>query len=117
MTNDVDSWFENYDNPMKEAMLLVRKIILEADSRMSECIKWQTPTFVFEGNLASFNARSKKHVSLMFHRGAEIPGDHPRLLGDGKQARSMKLKDLEEVEAARPDLEAVVAAWCAWRST
>lgn len=34
-------------------------------------------TFVFEGNIASFFPRSKKHASLMFHQGAKIPGDHP----------------------------------------
>ncbi|HEY8211761.1 MAG TPA: hypothetical protein VIG99_29965 [Myxococcaceae bacterium] len=27
---------------------------------------WQTPTFCFQGNLASFNPKSKQHVSLMF---------------------------------------------------
>jgi hypothetical protein len=29
-------------------------------------------------NIASFNP-SKHLVSIMFHRGAEIPGEHPRL--------------------------------------
>lgn len=111
MANEVDEWFEKYENPQKEAMLMVRQFILEADPRMSECIKWQTPTFTFQGNLASFNARSKKHLSLMFHRGAEIPGQHPRLVGNGKLSRSMKLQGVEEVKAARKDIEAVVKAW------
>ena len=62
--------------------------------------------------MASFNPRTKAHVSLMFHTGASIPGDHPRLEGGGETARYMKFTDLAEVEAAGDDLRAVVAAWC-----
>ncbi|WP_428261120.1 DUF1801 domain-containing protein [Haliangium sp.] len=110
---EVDDWFGAYQHPLAEAMQRVREIILGADPRMSECVKWKSPTFVFEGNLASFNPRSKKHVSLMFHTGATIPGTHPRLEGGADTARYMRFADLAEVEAARPELEAVVHAWCA----
>ena len=73
---EVDAWFDAYDHPMKDAMLRVRAIVLAADRRVGECIKWKAPTFTFEGNLASFNPRTKAHVSLMFHKGAQIPGGH-----------------------------------------
>jgi hypothetical protein len=52
----------------------------------------------------------------MFHRGAEIPGEHPRLEGDGKLVRTMRFAGPEELEAARADLEAVVRAWCESRA-
>jgi hypothetical protein len=108
---EVDAWFDEYDHPAKEAMLRVREIIL-SDHRMTETIKWKSPTFMYGGNMASFNPRTKSHVSLMFHTGASIPGDHPRLEGGGDTARYMKFADLDEVEAARGDLKAVVDAWC-----
>jgi hypothetical protein len=108
---EVDEWFTEYDSPLKDAMLRVREIILE-DPRMTESVKWKTPTFSYRGNLASFNPRSKAHVSLLFHTGASIPGDHPRLEGGGDVARYMRLADLTEVEAAADDLRAVVAVWC-----
>ncbi len=108
---DVDLWFADYEHPAKEVMLAVRGIVL-SDERISETIKWKSPTFMYKGNLASFNPRTKSHVSLMFHTGASIPGDHPRLQGSGDTARYMKFADLAEVEAARSDLEAVVASWC-----
>src|SRR5688572_18865985 len=59
---------------MKDVVLRIREVILEADPRIEECIKWQAPTFTFEGNLASFFPKSKQHASLMFHQGALIPG-------------------------------------------
>ena len=55
---------------------------------------------------------AKNFVSLMFHKGAEIPGDHPRLEGDGKQVRTMRFDDLEDLSANRNDLAAVIKAWC-----
>jgi hypothetical protein len=48
----------------------------------------------------------------MFHRGSEIPGDHPRLEGDGKLVRTMRCTDIDQLEARRADLEAAIRAWC-----
>jgi hypothetical protein len=109
---EVDDWFRSLEHPLKEAMLQVRKIILGTDRRVSETIKWKSPTFVFEGNMASIDPRSKKHVQLMFHQGAKLPGRHPRLEGGGGTVRYMRFENLDEVKAKRPDLEAAVRAWC-----
>jgi hypothetical protein len=108
---EVDARFEEYEHPAKDTKLRVREIIL-GDDRMTETIKWKSPTFMYEGNMASFNPRTKAHVSLMFHNGASIPGSHPRLEGGGDTARYMKFTDLDDVEGARGAIEAVVAAWC-----
>jgi hypothetical protein len=111
---EVDSWFAEYEHPAKEAMQRVRQIVLE-DERVTETIKWKAPTFMFRGNMASFNPRTRAHVSLMFHTGASIPGHHPRLEGGGDTARYMRFNDLSDVELAADDLRAVVVAWCAAR--
>jgi hypothetical protein len=108
---DVDRWFDEAGHPLDELMRRTRDVILGADDRVTESIKWTTPTFAYKGNIASFNP-SKRFVSLLFHRGAEIPGDHPRLEGDGRLARTMRLADLDELEAGRAELEAVIRAWC-----
>ncbi len=115
-SEEVDAWFESLDHTLKDAMLRVREVILAADSRITETIKWSTPTFTFQGNLVSLQPRAKKFVSLMFHRGSEIPGEHPLLEGDAALVRTMRLADLGEVEANREGLEAVVRAWCDWKA-
>lgn len=112
---EVDEWFSEYEHPVKDAMERVRRIILE-DDRMTETIKWKSPTFIYKGNMASFNPRTKAHVSLMFHTGASIPGSHPRLEGGGETARYVKFSDLREVEAAADEIRAIVAAWCSSRT-
>ncbi len=114
-TQDVDTWMAAYDNPQKALVQRIREIIMAADERMEETIKWQAPTFMYKGNLASFFPKAKAHASLMFHTGAEIPGDFPHLEGDGDKARTMKFADLDEVEDRKGELEAIVAAWIAMK--
>lgn len=113
---DVDAWFAEKQPPLAEEMLRVREIVLGVDPRIEETIKWSTPTFMYKGNIASFNP-AKKLISLLFHRGAEIPGNHSRLDGEGDTARVMRFSNLAEVEAGRTDLEAVIRAWCDMRDS
>ena len=40
MAQEVDDWMATYDNPMKETVQAMREVILAADPRISECIKW-----------------------------------------------------------------------------
>jgi hypothetical protein len=111
---DVDRWLDEADHPLDAEVRRTREIILGADDRVMESIKWKTPTFAYKGNIVSFNP-SKNFVSLLFHRGAEIPGEHPRLEGDGRLARTMRFTDLDDVEAGRAELEAAIRAWCEWK--
>jgi hypothetical protein len=111
MANAVDDWFAERRHPLTDAMQLARKLILEADPRVTESIKWKTPTFAYNGNIVSFN-RSKKFVSLLFHRGAEIEGGFPHLVGDEQLVRVMRFADVDELEASRDELQAVIRAWC-----
>ena len=48
----------------------------------------------------------------MFHKGAFINGDFPSLEGDGAEARTMKFKDLADLEAKTAELRRLVKAWC-----
>jgi len=109
---EVDAWFAKLDHPLRDAMMRARDVILAADDRVTECIKWSTPTFQYEGNIASFQPRAKKFVSLMFHRGSEIPGNHPQLEGDAALARVMRFADSADVDRKTSDLTAVIKAWC-----
>lgn len=109
--DEVNAWFEEYDNPMKDVVLAVREVVLASDVRVTECIKWKSPTFMYEGNIASFNPRSKKHASLMFHTGAHIPGEHAILEGGGDTARYATFTDLDDVTAKTGQLQAVIQSW------
>jgi len=111
----VDRWLEGRPPPLADALRLAREIILGADDRVAESIKWGTPTFAYRGDIASFTP-ARDRVGLMFHRGAQIPGHHPRLEGESRLVRTMRFSGPDDVEAGRRDIEQVIRAWCDWRS-
>ena len=108
---EVDAFIARLGHPLETAIDRVRTIVLGVDRRITETIKWKSPTFVFEGNIASIEPRSKKHVSLLFHQGAKLPGRHPSLEGGGGTVRYMRFADEADVRRKRKDLEAAVRAW------
>jgi hypothetical protein len=113
---EVDAWFDALEHPLKDVMLDVRRAMLAADRRVAECIKWKSPTFTHEGNIASIDPKSKAHVLLMFHQGAKLPGRHPVLEGSGTTARYVRFTDRADVRDKRAALKAAVAAWIEWRT-
>ncbi len=108
----MEEWFKEYEHPLKDVMLYVRDIILSSDERINECIKWKSPTFIYNGNIASFNPRTKKHVSLMFHTGAEIPGKFPHFEGSGNVARYLKIFDMEQAKLISDEIVSIINSWC-----
>lgn len=113
---DVSEWLDAYDNPMAPVVRKVRAVILDADPRIGECIKWKSPTFVFRGNLASVQHRITRHACLMFHTGAHIPGVYPSLEGTGGATRYMRFTSLADVDRLAHELRAIVRAWCDLRA-
>lgn len=78
----VDAWFDSYDNPMRPAVQRVREIILAADHRVTEAVRWQAPTFVYKGNIASFYPTARARQPDV-PPGRQDPGrpPHPRRRG------------------------------------
>ena len=107
----VDDYMQALDNPLKDIWEQVRDVILGVDPKMEEDIKWKAPTFIYKGNLATFNPRAKSHVNLMFHYGAQIPDPDGVLEGDAKEVRVLRITDSEALARKRAGLEKVVRNW------
>jgi hypothetical protein len=107
----VDEWFQNYDNPQRDLVASIRDFILAVDPAVTEAIKWQAPTFMYKGNIASFFPKSKKNVTLMFHTGASLPDEMGLLEGDGEVSKVARFLDAADFEAKKPALEAIIRRW------
>ena len=107
----VDEYLEKKNHPMTPEIQRVREIVMATDPRMEETIKWNSPTFMYKGNMASFFMNAKKFVSLMFHKGAFIKDKTGLLTGDGKEGRVARFESLEDIEKKKKDLESVVKEW------
>jgi uncharacterized protein DUF1801 len=106
----VDRWMEG--KPAEAMLRRVRDVIMWADSRMSEYLKYGTVQFAYNGDFANFVQHGGKTVNLMFNRGAKIPGSFPHLEGTGPSARFMRFADLGDIDARTTELTNIVRAWC-----
>jgi hypothetical protein len=106
----VDAWFTG--KPAEPALRRVRDVIMSADKRMAEYLKYGTIVFASGGDFASFVQHGKKTVSVMFHRGARIKGKFLHFEGSGPTARFMRFADVAEVNARAAELSKITVAWC-----
>lgn len=108
---EVTQWFKSCENPKSDEMEAIRNIILNANKVITEDIKWKAPNFMFNGNMCSFNPKTKSHVNLTFHNGAELNDPKGLLEGDAKQVRVVKFKDFAEIKSKKRGLEMLVNDW------
>ena len=108
---DVEKLLEEKNHPKDAEIRRVREIILATDDRVTEAVKWKSPTFMYKGNIASFFMNATKHVSLMFHTGALLSDSSGLLEGEGKEARTAKFYSPEDIESKKADLENVIKEW------
>jgi hypothetical protein len=107
----VDAYMQDLENPQKELWEQIRDIVLGVDPGMEEDIKWGAPTFIYKGNMATFNPRAKQFVNLTFHTGALISDPEGVLDGDAKEARVFRVAGSEELGRKKAGLEMVVKNW------
>ena len=112
-TTEVERWFAEKKHPTEATMREVREIILGADRRMTEYLKYGTLTFGYDGGdfATMVQVSDKKQTSVMFNRGARIPGKFPHLEGSHPSARFMRFADPAEAKSRTSELGKIVAAW------
>lgn len=113
---EVERWFASKKLPNEKVIRRVREVLLAADPRISDYIKYGSLLLGYEGDLVSFVQVTKKNVNLMFNNGAKIPGRFPHLEGNGPNARFMRFDDIAEVNARAGELQRIARAWCALKA-
>ena len=107
---EAERWFAG--KPAEPILRRVRDVVLGADPRMGEHVKYGTVGFHSGGDFASFVQHDRKTVSLMFNRGGIIPGKFAHMEGEGRAVRFMRFADVREVDARARELGRIVVAWC-----
>ena len=120
-TEDVEAFLASLDHPFKPEILALREVILGADPRITEGIKWNAPSFQTSEHFATMNLRAKDGVLVILHFGAK-KREHPisraaiadpesviEWLGDDRA--SAKFRDLAEIQARRSAFVNVIRQW------
>ena len=108
-TDKVDEFLENLSHPLKAEIEAVRSIIKGVNKNINEEIKWNAPSFNYQGKyLVTFNLRDAQRIHLVFHN-PHIPKVKSELLeGDYADRRMMYLADMRDVKKKKPMLEKIL---------
>lgn len=100
------------EHPLKPEISAVREIILGADHRITEGVKWNAPAFYYKGDMAVIHVKAQQHVMVIFPAGATIPDSTGLLEGTYPDGRRMAFfNNMQEVRDKAPLLSQVVKGW------
>lgn len=108
----VDDYMEKLEHPFKQEVERLRSIILNANPKLQERVKWNSPSFYFVKDLAAFNLRASGYVQIIFifYDGNMIE-DSSLLQGSWKDRREARFYSMDDIEAKQPALEQFVNNW------
>ena len=117
----VESFLAALEHPHRAEILALRQLILGADGRIGEGIKWNAPSFRTSEWFATFHLRARGGVQVILHFGARvrdgsaardaIADPHGLLEWLGPDRASVKFRDMDDVQAKRSAFTAVVREW------
>jgi hypothetical protein len=117
----VNEFMDKLEHPLKSEMEAVRTVILSANKEITEGLKWNAPSFYFNGYFATFNPRARDFVQVIFHQGAKAKDNGPEGLkidDDGgllewlaKDRCSAKFYNMEDIASRKAALRSVVNQW------
>ncbi|MFE0173256.1 DUF1801 domain-containing protein [Streptomyces sp. NPDC059002] len=123
MTNQsdkVDQLMEAVDHPQKEAVEYLRAAILRVDPKITEQVKWNAPSFCYDGvDRVTFQLKSKD-IQLILHRGAKVKdgaesfsfADDTGLMKWRSSDRAVvTFKDLADIKANETAFLALLKRW------
>lgn len=119
-SNDVSRFIAQLEHPRKAEIEAIRAIILGADPRIQESIKWNAPSFSIAEHFATLKLRPTETVQIVFHTGAKrkpdstaiVIGDPSGLLKWAAPDRCVAtFADMQDIEARRSWLVTIVKQW------
>jgi hypothetical protein len=118
----VDEFVESIKHPLQKELVALRKIISASEPMLTQQIKWNAPSFCFNGDdRITFNLSKPDAVLLIFHRGAKakkialkspiLKTNHELLEWPAPDRGVMKFKSMEDVTAVKAKLTKIVKDW------
>lgn len=121
-TDDVDAFLTARAHPQDAAIRRLRALVLAADPRIGEGIKWNAPSFHVGGrHFATMQLRREDHVLLVLHLGAgkrtmpegAIADPDALLTWLGADRATVSFAGAHAVEARAAALQALLRCWMA----
>ncbi|MFB2584606.1 DUF1801 domain-containing protein [Herbiconiux liukaitaii] len=116
----VDDYLAELEHPKKAEIQELRALILAADPRIREGIKWNAPSFAVADWFATFTLRPPTQVRVVLHTGARAVPGHPDVVVDdphgllawqGKDRAIATFADLSDIDVKREAFIRIVQQW------
>jgi uncharacterized protein YdhG (YjbR/CyaY superfamily) len=107
-TENVESYMEKLDHPLKAEVQALRDIIKGVNENITEQIKWNAPSYRYKDYIATFNLRATHHVHLIFHNPVIASIESEILEGNYPDRRMVYFTDMNDVNAKKAAVEYVV---------
>lgn len=121
LNDDVTSFLDEQDHPLRAEIEYLRKIILKAESTLVENIKWNAPNYRFkEVDRVTLRIHPPRQVQIIFHRGAKVKAQpRKRLIDDPSgllqwkenDRATLTFKTLKEIKQAQKTIVDIVNRW------
>jgi hypothetical protein len=118
----VDDFLARLEHPRKAEIDALRALILRADERVREEIKWNAPSFYIDDHFATFKLRPLDTVQVVLHTGARVRPD-AKAIAIEDPAGLLKwaapdrcvatFSDMVAVDAGRAAFTSIVRQWIA----
>ena len=105
----VNEFMDTLDHPFKTEVQMVREIIKNVNQDITEQIKWNAPSFSYNGeSLVTFNLWEKERIHLVFHNPMISQVKSKLLEGDYEHRRMAYFEDKQDIDAKKATLEKVL---------
>ncbi len=101
-------YLDKLEHPLLAEIHATRAIILGANAKILERIKWNAPSYYCPEDFVTFNPRNQKAVHLVFHHPSVVLIQSDLLEGDYKDRRMMYLNSMDDIHAKAPELTRII---------
>ena len=122
-TGSVTNYIGKLSPEIAETVQYIRQLVLATDVSISEQIKWNSPSFYYNGDMKPFDPKEYKRdiavlnlhkgrIMLVFPSGAKVNDTSGFLEGDFKDGRkTVVFADIEDVKSKKKALQHVIGEW------
>lgn len=120
-TAEVAEFLSELSHPLKDGIMDVRAAILASDEQITEHIKWNAPSFCYQGDdRVTFRLQPGDRLQLVFHRGAKVRADSDHFTFEddtglldwaSPDRATLTLRDMDDVHAKLPAVVDLVGRW------
>lgn len=122
-SEQVSKYIQKLEPIISQIVEFIRQLVLNTDYEISERIKWNNPSFYFNGEMAPFDPKEYKRelivmnlhkgkIMLVLPSGAKLSHGSGILEGDYKDGRRLiTFNDLEDVKSKEKIFKTLIIEW------